>query len=105
MEQEKEVLLEMIHSIQNSQDMRQISDGEGPSRGRGGRRGCRRAAPPAQQRRARQDVTAEETGTRSAAEKTKGDEWRCNVKRGRGERQRTQIMDPLNPVPQEGRVA
>ncbi|XP_023566925.1 BAG family molecular chaperone regulator 2 [Octodon degus] len=27
-EQEKEVLLEMIHSIQNSQDMRQISDGE-----------------------------------------------------------------------------
>lgn len=25
-EQEKEVLLEMIHSIQNSQDMRQISD-------------------------------------------------------------------------------
>lgn len=28
MEQEKEVLLEMIHSIQNSQDMRQISDGE-----------------------------------------------------------------------------
>ncbi|EHB12251.1 BAG family molecular chaperone regulator 2 [Heterocephalus glaber] len=26
-EQEKEVLLEMIHSIQNSQDMRQISDG------------------------------------------------------------------------------
>ncbi|XP_036854272.1 BAG family molecular chaperone regulator 2 isoform X2 [Manis javanica] len=27
-EQEKEILLEMIHSIQNSQDMRQISDGE-----------------------------------------------------------------------------
>ncbi|EPY73225.1 zinc finger protein 451 [Camelus ferus] len=27
-EQEKEVLLEMIHSIQNSQDMRQISEGE-----------------------------------------------------------------------------
>ncbi|CAD7675169.1 unnamed protein product [Nyctereutes procyonoides] len=26
--QEKEILLEMIHSIQNSQDMRQISDGE-----------------------------------------------------------------------------
>ena len=33
-EQEKEVLLEMIHSIQNSQDMRQISDGE-PARGAG----------------------------------------------------------------------
>lgn len=27
-EQEREILLEMIHSIQNSQDMRQISDGE-----------------------------------------------------------------------------
>ncbi|XP_036622031.1 BAG family molecular chaperone regulator 2 [Trichosurus vulpecula] len=27
-EQEKEILLEMIHSIQNSQEMRQISDGE-----------------------------------------------------------------------------
>ena len=33
-EQEKEVLLEMIHSIQNSQDMRQIS--EGALRGAGG---------------------------------------------------------------------
>ncbi|XP_009331525.1 PREDICTED: BAG family molecular chaperone regulator 2 [Pygoscelis adeliae] len=28
MEQEKEILLEMIHNIQNSQDMRQISEGE-----------------------------------------------------------------------------
>ncbi|XP_019393130.1 PREDICTED: BAG family molecular chaperone regulator 2 [Crocodylus porosus] len=28
MEQEKEILLEMIHSIQNSQDMRNISEGE-----------------------------------------------------------------------------
>lgn len=28
MEQEKETLLEMIHNIQNSQDMRHISEGE-----------------------------------------------------------------------------
>lgn len=28
MEQEKEILLEMIHNIQNSQDMRHISEGE-----------------------------------------------------------------------------
>lgn len=42
MEQEKEVLLEMIHSIQNSQDMRQISDGEPARRGRGGGGGRQR---------------------------------------------------------------
>lgn len=30
MEQEKEILLEMIHNIQNSQDMRHISEGEKP---------------------------------------------------------------------------
>ena len=43
-EQEKEVLLEMIHSIQNSQDMRQISDGE-PARGAGS--GAEPRKPPA----------------------------------------------------------
>lgn len=42
MEQEKEVLLEMIHSIQNSQDMRQISDGELARRDCGGAGGRQR---------------------------------------------------------------
>ena len=41
-EQEKEVLLEMIHSIQNSQDMRQISDGELARRDCGGAGGRQR---------------------------------------------------------------